>query len=226
MNPADRNKVLIIGGVAIVAIVVIVFFFMRGRKPAETADTGGGFGTEVAAVPAGGGEAPAGGGAAAAGPGEEVAPDLGQQWVGAIAMGRGGDEGTRSDAFLTFEPEIKPPPPEIQTPLPPTLSGPIRPPQPTEVAMLGTRRVAGVKFNDRPWAILEEGRETFIVKPGDVVDGIRILAIARESVYVEDSDGNRWGVPLRGLGAGSAAEVRTPGVSYIEGMPEMPPVGP
>lgn len=226
MNPADRNKILIIGGVAVVAIAVIVFFFMRGRKPAQTVATGGGFGAEVAAVPAGGGEAPAGGGLEGAAGGAEAPVELAQQWVGAIAMGRGGDEPSRSDPLLTFEPKIEPPPPELQTPLPPTLGGPIRPPQPTEIAMLGTRRVAGVKFNERPWAILEEGNETFIVKPGDVVDGLRILAIARQSVYVEDSEGNRWGVPLRGRGTGSAAEVRTPGVSYIEGMPDLPPVGP
>ena len=226
MNPADRNKVLIIGGIAIVAIAVIVFFFMRSRKSAETADTGGGFGTQVAAVPAGGGGAPLGGGpAGAVGEGEAV-PELGQQWVGVIAMGRGGDEGSRSDSFLTFERKIPPPPPEADIPLPMVVGGPIRPPQPTEMAVLGTRRVAGVKFNERPWAILEEGNETFIVKPGDVVDGLRILAIARQSIYVEDSEGNRWGVPLRGRGTGSAAEVRTPGVSYIEGMPELPPVGP
>jgi hypothetical protein len=226
MNPADRNKILIIGGVAVVAIAVIVFFFVRGRKPAGTADTGGGFGTQVAAVPAGGGEAPVGGAPTGPAAGEEVAPEVGQQWVGVIARGRGGDEPSRSDSFLTFEPKIEPPPPEIETPLPMSVGGPIRPEQPTEMAVLGTRRVAGVKFNERPWAILEEGNETFIVKPGDVVDGLRILAIARQSVYVEDSDGNRWGVPLRGRGAGSAAEVRTPGVSYIEGMPELPPVGP
>jgi len=226
MNPADRNKILIIGGVAVVAIAVIVFFFMRSRKPAQTADTGGGFGAQVAAVPAGGVGAPAGGGLEGADGAAEAPVEMAQQWVGAIAMGRGGDEPSRSDSFLTFEPKIEPPPPELQTPLPLTLGGPIRPPQPTEIAMLGTRRVAGVKFNERPWAILEEGNETFIVKPGDVVDGLRILAIARQSVYVEDSEGNRWGVPLRGRGTGSAAEVRTPGVSYIEGMPDLPPVGP
>ncbi len=226
MNPADRNKILIIGGVAVVAIAVIVFFFMRSRKPAGPAYTGGGFGTEVASVPAGGEGAAVGGGPAGAAGGEEAAPELGQQWVGVIAMGRGGDEPSRSDAFLTFEPKIPPPPPEIETPLPMAVGGPIRPAQPTEMAVLGTRRVAGVKFNERPWAILEEGNETFIVKPGDVVDGLRILAIARQSVYVEDSEGNRWGVPLRGRGVGSVAEVRTPGVSYIEGMPELPPVGP
>lgn len=223
MNPADRNKILVIGGVAVVAIAVIVFFFVRGRKPAGTADTAGGFGTEVAAVPAVGGGA---GGIEGAAPGDEAVPELSQQWVGAIAMGRGGDEPYSSDPFLTFEPKIEPPPPEIETPLPMAVGGPIRPEQPTEMAVLGTRRVAGVKFNERPWAILEEGTETFIVKPGDVVDGLRILAIARQSVYVEDSEGNRWGVPLRGRGTGSAAEVRTPGVSYIEGMPGLPPVGP
>ena len=225
MNPADRNKVLIIGGIAVVAIAVIVFFFVRGRKTAGPADTAGGFGT-VAAVPAGGGGAPVGGGPAGAAGEGEAAPELGQQWVGVIAMGRGGDEGSSSDPFLTFEKKIPPPPPEADIPLPMVVSGPIRPVQPTEMAVLGTRRVAGVKFNERPWAILEEGNETFIVKPGDVVDGLRILAIARQSIYVEDSEGNRWGVPLRGRGAGSAAEVRTPGASYIEGMPELPPVGP
>ena len=152
--------------------------------------------------------------------------EAGQEWVGVIAMGRGGDEPSRSDAFLTFEPKIPPPPPELQTPLPVVVPGRIRPEQPAELAVLGSRRVAGVKFNDRPWAILEEGDEIFIVKPGDVVDGLRILAIARRSVYVEDSDGRRWEVPLRGREIAPAAEVRTPGASYVEGMPALPPVGP
>jgi len=149
-----------------------------------------------------------------------------QEWVGVIPMGRGGDEPSRSDAFLTFEPKIPPPPPELQTPLPVTVPGRIRPEQPTELAVLGKRRVAGVKFNERPWAILEEGDEIFIVKPGDVVDGLRILAIARRSVYVEDSEGRRWEVPLRGREIAPAAEVRTPGASYVEGMPALPPVRP
>jgi len=92
------------------------------------------------------------------------------------------------------------------------------------VTTIGRRRVAGVMFNERPWAILEEEDETFIVKPGDVVDGIRITAIARDSIFLLDSEGRRWQIPLRGLGLSmeraSSAAMRT------AGMPELPPVAP
>jgi hypothetical protein len=93
--------------------------------------------------------------------------------------------------------------------------GGLRPAGPAEVVAIGQRRVAGVLFNERPWAILEQEGETFIVKPGDIVDGVRVTAIARDAIFVVDPEGRRWQVPLRGPEP-TAALART------GGMPELP----
>jgi len=226
MNPADRNKILIAGGVALVAVIVIVFFVLRGRGGRQQVDTAGGFQDtagetweegEGAAVPPGA-EAPVA-------PGGEVA-ELPSAKVGVVQMGRGVDEGSRTDPFLTFVPKTPPPPPELVTPLPVIVLQPggLRPAQPEGAAMIGRRRVAGVLFNERAWAILEEDEETFVVKPGDIVDGIQITAIAREAIYLVDPDGRRWEVPLRGTGP--AAEMRPSDATYLGGMPELPPAAP
>jgi hypothetical protein len=228
MSPADRNKILIIGGVVLVAVLAVGFFFLRGRKASAPAETTGSFPTETTQAPVEGGE---GGGvpAEAPAPGEETPEAAGGEVpaevrVGLINMGRGVDEPSRPDSLLTFEPKIPPPPPEIVTPLPVTILGPLRPAQPAAVSVIGRRRVAGVMFNELPWAVLEEGRDTFIVKPGDIVDGVRIAAIARDAIYVVDPEGRRWVVPLRGTGP--AAEVGSGESSYLGGMPELPPAAP
>jgi hypothetical protein len=84
---------------------------------------------------------------------------------------------------------------------------------------LGHRRVAGLLFNDGAWAILEQENQTFIVKPGDMVDGNRITAIGPDSIFVTDAQGRRWQVNLRSLapGGGEAA------AGTIPAMPEAPP---
>jgi hypothetical protein len=229
MNPADRNKIMIAGGIALAAIIVIAFFLLRGRGGKGQAGPAGGFSATTATATEGGagveggppapGEAApeaAGGGAA----GAEAAPTA-MPMVGAIQMGSGPAEPTRPDPFLTFEPPPQPTPPELLVGLPPVgvVPGGLRPGGAViTVARVGNRRVAGVLFNDQAWAILEaENGETFIVKPGDVVDGIRITAIARDSIFLRDSDGKRWQVPLRGLGPGAGAG------STVSGMPETPP---
>ncbi len=240
MNPADRNKILIIGGIAVVAIAIIVVVLMRGRKPAWQEGPAGGFSTDVAQAP-GADEAgyPAAGPAAGApaGPLQAAGPEVGagaaeaeapaapiDVSVGVVKMGDGIDEASRPDSFRTFEPVIPPPPPEVVTPLPVAMLGPFRPAQPEETAVLGRRRAAGVMFNERAWAILQEGDKTFIVKPGDIVDGVRISAIGRDAIYVTDAEGRRWEVPLRGTGP--STEMRGPRTDYIEAMPELPPAAP
>jgi len=145
--------------------------------------------------------------------------------LGVVAIGSGPVEPTRPDPFLTFEPPPRPTPPELLISLPPVALEPggLRPGGPSDVPRVAGRRVAGLLFNDQAYAILEQEDETFIVKPGDVVDGIRITAIARDSIYLVDEDGQRWAVPLRGLGPGDL------GGGFggrVTGMPEMPPAAP
>jgi hypothetical protein len=226
MGPADRNKILIAGGVAVVAIALILFFVLRGRRPAVPAGAGFGAGQAVEQAEAGGpGQMPAPGEAEPAAAGGEEAPAAvaaaPSVSVGVVEMGTGPAEPTRTDPFETFHPPPVPTPPELLVPLPTVALGPLRPPGAGAGPRVGNRRVAGLLFNDQAWAILEdEDGQTFIVKPGDVVDGIRITAIARDSIYLMDSDGRKWQVPLRGLGPGSTAVGAR---STVSALPSLPP---
>lgn len=221
MNLADQKKILIAGGVAVVAVILIVVFVLRGRGGGETAETAGfqeGTATEVAAE---GGEAPTPGEAVPAEAGGEAAAAgvaAGGPTIGVVQMGIGPAEPTRQDPFLTFEPPPQPTPPEILVAMPTVslVEGGLRPPGVTTMGgpRVGNRRVAGLLFNDEAWAILEdEGGDTFIVKPGDVVQGLRITAIARDALFIMDRDGNRWQVPLRSRSPDYLATGRSPTAS-------------
>ncbi len=225
MSPADRKKILIAGGIALVAIIVLIFILRaRGGGSAAVGPgdfAGGDVQAEEGAAPATG-ETPAAPGAteAAAGEGEAAEGEAAAVRAGnVIRMGGGSSVMTRDDPFITFEPEPEPTPPELIVNLPPVnlQSGGLRPAGIPEVAEIGRRRVAGLLFNDRAWAILEREGETFIVKPGDRIDGNLITAIARDSVFLIDDQGRRWQVPLRGLGPGAGASA--PAASRISGMP-------
>ena len=230
MSLADRNKILIAGGVAVVAILLIGFFVLRGRGRKESAGGAGAFTQgEVAETAAAGGGGPVPGEAApAAAGGEEAAAAApaaaAGPSVGVVQMGIGPAEPTRPDPFLSFEPPPQPTPPELLVTMPPVgiVPGGLRPGGITLAGpRVGNRRVAGVLFNDQAWAILEdEDGETFIVKPGDVVAGIRITAIARSSIFLMDRDGKRWEVPLRARGPGTAVSTAS---STVSAMPEVPP---
>jgi len=248
MNLSDQQKKLIAGGIALVAILVILFVVVRGRRQApQAAAAGGGFaqgGEQVAAgqgpgaVPAAGGQVPAapggrrgamGAGAGGAAPGAGAAgaeaPLTPAQYpsIGVVKMGIGPAEPTRQDPFLTFNPPIPPVPAELLYPLPPVglVAGGLRPGGPAEtVARVGNRRVAGLLFNDQAYAILEdEEGQTYIVKPGDVVEGIRIVAISRDSIFLKDREGKKWEVPLRGLGPGGEAGTAETTASVVSAMP-------
>ena len=246
MNLTDRNKQLIAGGIALVAILLIAFFVLRPRRGGAEAGAagGGGFaqggqpaagapaggpaaapGAETAAAPAGRGRA-GGRAGAAGGAGGAEAPATPAQYpsIGVVKMGIGPAEPTRVDPFVTFNPPPQPVPPELVVVLPAVglVAGGLRPGGGAElVAKVGNRRVAGVVFNDQAWAILEDEDGTpYVVKPGDVIQGIRIIAISRDGLLLKDREGKKWEVPLRGLGpAGQAGAPET----TASGMPGMPP---
>jgi hypothetical protein len=246
MNFADKKNILIVGGVAAVIVVVLLVFVMKGKKGSAGAGAGGGAatgarrarrGAQTASAPAPG-QVGAGAGAPAAGAaptpgavtpgaaalaGEQVA--AGANLFGQVGKGTGQMSAlTRSDPLINLEP---PPPvitPEERTPLPPviTVAGGLRPAGETTGIMetIANRRVAGVKFNGGAWAILVRENESFVVKPGDVIEGTRITAISRDSVYVTDPDDQQWQVPLRGSGpGGGATPVTTRRISGLPGEP-------
>jgi len=230
MNFGDKKKMLIAGGIAAVAIILLLVFVMKGKKSAGGAGgaaggagAGGAQTAQTGTTPAPGQVGAAAPGAPAAGVGRLVA---GQNLFGSVSKGSGQMSAlSRPDPLIYLEP---PPPvitPEERTPLPAviTVAGGLRPGGSQAVGIAETianRRVAGVKFNGGAWAILEkEGEKTFVVKPGDVIEGTKITAIARDSVYVTDADGQRWQVPLRGSGPGGATPVTT---RRLPGMPGSP----
>jgi hypothetical protein len=146
--------------------------------------------------------------------------------LGVVKMGRGSEVRTRDDPFVTFDPPPQPVPVELVVNPPPVAlqDGGLRPVGGMiDVADLGIgmNRVSGLLFNEGAYAILESGRgEAFVVKPGDVVQGHRITAIARDSIYLTDPDSRRWRVPLRSKDPGGAPAARIS--TTIRGMPETP----
>jgi hypothetical protein len=232
MSPADRNKYLIAAGVVVVAIIIVVFVF-RGRRKAPTGTAAGGFGAGTGlagpAAPGAPGQAlPAPGGLAAAQPVAVAAlPAGGPPMLGVIRIGRGSEVRTRIDPLLTFEPPPAPTPIELLVPVPAVTlqEGGLRPSGIQEVTVgegpeIARRRVSGLLFDEGAYAILDAGRgQASVVKPGDIVQGNRIIAISRDSVFVEDPEGKRWQVRLRGLGVGGAAT----SAARVGGMPESPP---
>jgi hypothetical protein len=155
------------------------------------------------------GQAPAGVLAAAnpaGGPGKPFAPGA------ALMVGSGENSASsRRDPLLLIQPPPIPIQPEQLVQLPPVAleEGGIRRGEAQVAAdnTIANRRVAGVKFNGGAWAILVSDTDSFVVKPGDVIDGTTINAISRESIIATDPQGQKWIVPLRGAGPGGAAPV-------------------
>ena len=228
LSQIDRKKLVIVAGVVVLALIVLVFVLKGGKRRGRRGGPAGAFtaegetpaGTETPAAPTPGapGTAPA--------PEEQAAAAA---MLGPIRLGRGSEVRTRSDPFLTFEPPPAPPPPELVVNPPPVnlRAGGLRPVGLSEIAVAGTaeigrNRVAGLMFDEGAYAILEAGPgQTFVVKPGDIVQGNLITAIARDSIYLVDPEGRRWQVQLRGKGPGGASLSETAGT--IEGMPGSPP---
>ncbi len=244
LSQIDRKKLMIAAGVVVLALVVLVFVMRGGKGPGRGAGQAGGFGragqtagaagTEATPAPPAAGQQgrrggrrgqAAGGQTTAAAPGAAAATAPGT--LGAVRAGTGSEVRTRPDPFLTFEAPTPPPAPELAVNPPPVnlRAGGIRPVPLTEVATgngIGRNRVAGLMFDEGAYAILDAGGgQTFVVKPGDIVQGNLITAIARDSIYLVDSEGKRWQVQLRGLGPGGAS-LSAPS-STTAGMPESPP---
>jgi len=245
MNFGDKKTLLIAGGIAAVAVIVLLAVLLLGGKkqPAETptptspeakttaasstagpnaaAPTPGQPGTPT---PTG---APGAPGAAQAGaPGAPAAPAAkGVPWA-SIRLGSGEMSAlTRPDPLVYLQPPPMPIPPEQLIPIP-TVNlqlGGLRPAGAEQAGVITTianRRVAGVKFDGGAWAILESESDDFIVKPGDDVNGTKIISISRDAILITDPQGQPWIVPLRAAGPGPAA---TPvSTRRVSGLPNSP----
>ncbi len=236
LSQIDRKKLMIAAGVVVAALIVLVIVLKGGKRQGAQGGPGGAF--------TGGGQAA--GGVATAQGGAPAAPGTQQQagaekkpaapsgtMLGAVRLGAGSDVVTRPDPLITFDAPPVPTPPELLVNPPPValVPGGLRPVVPPEISgsesvQIGRYRVAGVMFNKGAFAILEAAPgQTFVVKPGDVVEGNMITAIARDSIYLVDSQGRRWRVELRGSGPGGAAVSEGGAAGTIAGMPGSPPGG-
>lgn len=112
-----------------------------------------------------------------------------------------------------FDPlDRPPPPPEAPPPPPPRISKPVyvrpkpveveppKPPAPPPPPPQNLR-MAGLLWGENVWAILVHNNQGHVVKPGDVVNDYKVVAITRDTILlqrVDDETGKIIEVPLRG----------------------------
>ena len=88
--------------------------------------------------------------------------------------------------------------PAIDLSLPRQISGVFGP---TPDGLASVQRVSGILYNDRVLALVETGGRTYVVQPGDTIDGKRVIAITPDGVTVSGVGGAQTTIPLvsRGL---------------------------
>jgi len=224
MSAKDKQRLAIAVGLVIVVAAVLYFLLFRPR-----AETPVSVGSENEGIPFGGAAiepegAPAPQPPVASGP---PAPAVAQ------APAQLQPEPSRPDPFALLFPPRPPqrvvPPPPPPPPLavevvgiPPVMVD-VLPPirlRPGVFAGVPQRRVAGVLWNDRVWAIIESDKITAVVQPGDVVEGNTVQAISPQGLILTSKGGKETEVPLRGRGQAPApgyAPVSAPG-----GRPALP----
>lgn len=232
----DKKNLPIIGavtGVILVAAVALVWMSMRGSAPTPPEETRTAYPT--------GPEAPAPMGAPEATPYAAAPPTATTVQPAAATTTTEGEPGvkvsllpSRSDPFLPFNykpPKYRPKPRIMLPPIGPLVTRwednlgktklpeePVLPPQPV-------RRMSGVMYNGRVYAMLETGGETIVVKPGDIVENgnVRVDAIEPDRILLS------WlrtpkPIPIEvRLSEGTGAESGM--AAPAETMPVMPPPG-
>jgi len=88
--------------------------------------------------------------------------------------------------------------PAIDLSLPRRISGAFGP---MREGPASVQRVSGILYNDRVLALVETGGRTYVVQPGDTIDGRRVIAISPDGVTVSGVGGAQTTIPLvsRGL---------------------------
>ena len=227
------SKLLIAIGLFVVVAVVAVYFLVirpggEGAEPTTTA---------VAEAPAAEPAAPAGEAQPEAAPtAPEVAAEAAPSAPAAEPL-TGSREPFRTDPFKPFPMKIFPPPPP-----PPLWGGLIS--APVSVAKLSpvepklrvgapTRRVAGLLWDGRVWALYESVTPkgavvSSVVKPGDIVEGGMVRAITDEGLLLDvEGEAEPVVVPLLRGAPRPATPVGTgvtPGPTGRPGLPGTTPV--
>ena len=193
----DKKNLPIIGavtGVILVAAVALVWMSMRGSAPTPPAETRTVYPTSP--------EQPGPTGTPEATPYAAAPPTATTAVQPAATTTTEGEPGvkvsllpSRSDPFLPFNYKplkYRPKPRIMLPPIGPLVTRweekagpkpvgeePVLPPQPV-------RRMSGVMYNGRVYAMLETGGETIVVKPGDIVENgnVRVDAIEPDRILL------------------------------------------
>ena len=222
----DKKNLPIIGavtGVILVAAVALVWMSMRGSAPTPPAETRTVYPTGPEATPY-----------AAAPP---TATTAVQPAATTTTEGEPGVKvsllPSRSDPFLPFnyKPLKDRPKPRIMLPpIGPLVTrwedlGKPKPPEESVLPPQPVRRMSGVMYNGRVYAMLETGGETIVVKPGDIVENgnVRVDAIEPDRILLS------WlrtpkPIPIEvrlSEGTGAESDMASP----AETMPVMPTPG-
>lgn len=207
----NKKKIFIIAGIALVVIILLVVGIklrggsapvkagttaapagnaMMGRRPGGMA-RGGKPGSVTTTTPASATKAPA---ATSAASGKGAAPNPAANLA---------KQANRVDPFASQPMPPKPPRPPVLPPQPvlpaaATVAGGIRVAGPN-VIVVTARRTAGLLWNGEVYGLLQLGKNTYIVRPGDTVDEYKVSAITRDSIILySPSMGKQIQVPLSG----------------------------
>lgn len=228
MSPEDKKRLMIAGALFLVAGIVLFLVIPKKRSaPPRAAEMPAG---EPGAPGVPGPPPPGGmpGEMGARGVPGEVAPG-GEAKPAPTQVVKRPMLPYRPDPFVVprpprpirRKPTGPPPPPRFFT-VPPVVASRVIGPEVSEVTG-PPRRMAGVLWNDRVWAILESGEaqeaESFIVKPGDIVEGGRVQIITRDKLVLSGEGKKPRDVYLRPM-------ERKPPPTTGPGMPGGVPGGP
>jgi len=97
-----------------------------------------------------------------------------------------------------------------------------------ELKKVGDKRMAGLLVNDSVWAVLEVGTGTaestsYVVKPGDTVENIRVQRIERDKIVIRDAENKLKEVELRKAPPKTTGQGGEGMGMGMEGMPGMDP---
>jgi len=199
MEPKQKKWLLIAVSLALVVAVLLFVLLSAGKGKGETAAPPPPAPTAMAAVPAPPAPTPPAAEAPAPKPAAPKPPGYRQDpFVPLHPVPRGPDVAQREvPVVLTWGPpavQVKRlPPGSMASLITPIGTTPLETP----------KRLVGVMFDGRAFAILDVGGTSLVVKPGDSFEGVKVRAIGRDSVTIVGDDQKEEVLTLSGAPAGS-----------------------